>query len=411
MSERRERQRAEKESEDGEKETLQAADEPQQRPSSGEATAATGSRRASAAADQQQTSYSGLAPAPAAELADTRSIKLDFLFSASQSPTMCNQCSALKARITEARIYNLYAIREDEIHIDSLATASQIMDATGGGLGSPAPRLLPAADKDRWSGLGVNPKPPACCTPIAPAPWFTVPTGRRRGRRTDRPLPRETLILANGFQALGDRVSPARPRGSPAASQPVNDARARPSRNIVRENPRGGRPAAQPSTLVVGSSMVRHVSLEATETLCYPGARVTDITSSIAPAMREFPTASTAIVHVGSNDIRLQQSQKLVDDFETLIHTVLDTGKRCVVSGPIPSPCFGDVNFSRLRQLHIWLKAYCCVLKIPYVDNFGTFWQRRELFGRDRRHLNGRGASLLACNMDLALQATRSTSK
>ena len=127
--------------------------------------------------------------------------------------------------------------------------------------------------------------------------------------------------------------------------------------------------------------------------------------------MRKFPTASTAIVHVGSNDIRLQQSQKLVDDFETLIHTVLDTGKRCVVSGPIPSPCFGDVNFSRLRQLHIWLKGYCCVLKIPYVDNFRTFWQRRELFGRDRRHLNGRGASLLACNMDLTLQSTRPTSK
>ena len=245
MSERRERQRAEKESENGEKET-QAADEPQQRPSSGEATAVTGSRRASAAADQQQTSYSGLAPAPAAELADTQSIKQDFLFSASQSPTMCDQCSALKARITEleARISNLYAIREDEIHIDSLAAASQIMDATGGGLGSPAPRLLPAADKDRWTGLGVNPKPPACSTPIAPAPWSTVPTGRRRGRRTDRPLPRETLILANGFQALGDRVSPARPRGPPAAFQPVNDAWARPLRNIVREKPRGGRPAA-----------------------------------------------------------------------------------------------------------------------------------------------------------------------
>ena len=333
---------------------------------------------------QQRTSYSGLAAALAAELADTRSIKQDFLFSASQSPRMCDQCSALKAKITEleARISNLYAIREDEIHIDSLAAASQIMDATV--LGSPAPRLLPAADRDRWTGLGVKPKPPACSTPIAPAPWSTVPTGRRRGRRTSRPLPREMLILANGFQALGKQASPAKPRGPPAASQPVNDAWARPSRTIVREKPRGGPPAALPSTLVVGLSMVRHVSLDATETLCYPGACVTDITSSIAPAMCEFPTASTAVVHVGSNDIRLQQSQKLVDDFETLIHTVLDTGKRCVVFGPIPSPCFGDVNFSRLRQLHIWLKGYCCASNIPYVDNFGTFWKRRELFGRDR---------------------------
>ena len=192
--ERRQSQRAERERHDKQltsDSSGPAADKLQQRPSSGQATAATSSRRASAAADQQRTSYSGLAPALAAELADTRSIKQDFLFSASQSPTMCDQCSSLKAKITEleARISNLYAIREDEIHIDSLAAASQIMDATD--LGSPAPRLLPAADRDRWTGLGVKPKPPACSTPIAPA------------TRTNRMLVSVSLSLRK--QSLGPR--------------------------------------------------------------------------------------------------------------------------------------------------------------------------------------------------------------
>ena len=46
------------------------------------------------------------------------------------------------------------------------------------------------------------------------------------------------------------------------------------------------------------------------------------------------------------------------------------SGKRCVVSGPIPSICFEDVNFSRVWQLHIWLKGYCNISSIPFADNF-----------------------------------------
>ena len=158
----------------------------------------------------------------------------------------------------EGRISNLYSIREDGIHIDSLAAASQIMEATD--LGSPAPCFLPATDRDRWTGLGAKPKSLACSTPIVPAPWSTVPTGRRRGRRTSRPLAQETLILENGFQALDGLSQPeqatlSKPRSrgravlaSPVhrwamhpratapplgASQPMNDAWTRPSRTIV----------------------------------------------------------------------------------------------------------------------------------------------------------------------------------
>ncbi|KAJ8333496.1 hypothetical protein SKAU_G00415040 [Synaphobranchus kaupii] len=209
-------------------------------------------------------------------------------------PTLCNQCPSLRAKINEleGRISNLYSIREDEILIDSLAAASRIMEATD--LESSAPCFPPAADRDRGTELGAKPKSPACSTPIVSAPWSTVPTGRRRGRRTGRPLPREKLSLENRYQVLDElsrpeQATPSQPRSRGSAvpvsavhrgtmhppvtahplgaSQPLNGAWTRPSRSIVREKPPRVPPTGPPTTLVVGSSMVRHLNFFSAETL------------------------------------------------------------------------------------------------------------------------------------------------
>ena len=153
--------------------------------------------------------------------------------------------------------------------------------------------------------------------------------------------------------------------------------------------------------------MVRHVHCPNTETFCYPGAQVLHINSKLHELLRDNPSASTVVTHVGSNDIKLQQSEKLKDDFKTLIDTVLESGRQCVISGPLPSPRFGDVKFSRMRQLHIWLKKLCCTMGIPFVDNFHVFWKRPDLFARDGLHLNGKGKRLLAHNIELTLKSCR----
>ncbi|KAL2085094.1 hypothetical protein ACEWY4_018414 [Coilia grayii] len=141
------------------------------------------------------------------------------------------------------------------------------------------------------------------------------------------------------------------------------------------------------------------------ETWCLPGARVEDVQARVPEVVEQHPTTSAIVVHVRSNDIRLQQSEKLKSDFTSLIQTILATGKKCVVSGPIPSACFSDMQFSRIRQLHVWLMGHCSRENVPFVDNFGSFWRRRSLFARDGRHLNRAGVSQLASNLELALEA------
>ncbi|XP_063042848.1 uncharacterized protein LOC134437282 isoform X2 [Engraulis encrasicolus] len=178
-------------------------------------------------------------------------------------------------------------------------------------------------------------------------------------------------------------------------------------RQITREQPAHSEPR-RTSTVLIGSSMVRHVTLRNAQTWCLPGALVADVQSNVPDALSQYPTATTLIVHAGSNDIRLQQSKKLESDFLSLINTLRSTGKKYAISGPIPSVCFSAFQFSRIRQLHVWLMRHCRQEAIPYVDNFSAFWNRRNLFARDGRHLNRSGARLLATNLELTLEAHRS---
>ncbi|TWW54216.1 hypothetical protein D4764_0264650 [Takifugu flavidus] len=101
------------------------------------------------------------------------------------------------------------------------------------------------------------------------------------------------------------------------------------------------------------------------QTFCHPGARVAEVTSSALQLSAQHPSASTLVLEAGINDLKFQQSEVLKQDFISLVDRLLDTGKRLIISGPLPPPRYGDVVTSRLHQLHLWLKGYCLGNSIP----------------------------------------------
>ena len=239
----------------------------------------------------------------------------------------------------------------------------------------------------------------ACCRQ-GPAPLRKdVPPGASLDASAAPPVSNPTTVRA---PHRSHRPPPQRPRGRPAAHHP-------PRRQLpTKSPPPSSSLPAPPAVLVVGSSMVRHVVLPKAQTLCFPGARVLDIKVKLPSLLDQYPSASTVILHIGSNDIKAQQSEKLKKDFISLIDTLLDSRAQCVISGPMPSPCWGDIKFSRLLNLHIWLKGYCRSLGIPFIDNFTTFLDRPTLFRYDGLHLNWSGSRLLANNMALTLKSCKS---
>ena len=160
-----------------------------------------------------------------------------------------------------------------------------------------------------------------------------------------------------------------------------------------------------PSLLVIGTSLVRHVAVRNGRTFCHPGASVNNIITAALHLSAQYRSASVLVLEAGVNDIKIQQSEALKEDFTRLVDTLLDTGKQLILSGPLPSPCFGDVKYSRLRQLHTWLKGFCMSKSIPFVDNFTTFSNRPHFFRSDGLHPNLEGSRLLASNIELTLRS------
>ena len=76
--------------------------------------------------------------------------------------------------------------------------------------------------------------------------------------------------------------------------------------------------------VVIGSSMVRNIMVPREKTLCYPGARVKDITMLLLTILRQLPGTDAVVVHVGSNDIRRNSSEILKIDFKELILALND---------------------------------------------------------------------------------------
>lgn len=178
-------------------------------------------------------------------------------------------------------------------------------------------------------------------------------------------------------------------------------AHPRASREIHHQSP--ATRLRPPSVLIVGSPMVRNITLPAAKTLCYPGAHIQDIDSKIPQLLDENPSTTTIIIHVGTNDLRNNQSETLKKDFMKLMDSLLQTDRKFVVSGPLPCPSFGNIKFRRVLQLHTWLKGYCCSLNILFVDNFGTLLDHPYFFRHDGVH---HGSRLLAMNMELTLKSS-----
>ncbi|TWW77925.1 hypothetical protein D4764_11G0000460 [Takifugu flavidus] len=191
-------------------------------------------------------------------------------------------------------------------------------------------------------------------TPLKPRePWSVVARGAG-ARPSPPPLP-PYLPLDNSWLSPDEEPGSARSTWPPATILVRSNTRpAPPSPGSSPPPPhlqtvRGG-PQVQrtPAVLVVGTSVVRHVAVHDGRTFCHPGApRVVEVTSSALQLSAQHPSASTLVLEAGINDLKFQQSEVLKQDFISLVDRLLDTGKRLIISGPLPPPRYGDVITSR----------------------------------------------------------------
>ncbi|KAK3505701.1 hypothetical protein QTP70_004387, partial [Hemibagrus guttatus] len=94
-------------------------------------------------------------------------------------------------------------------------------------------------------------------------------------------------------------------------------------------------------TVIIGDSIVRHVRATAAKgkvhTRCLPGARVLDVSAQVPAILKK--NIGAVVLHAGTNDIRLRQTEILKKDFRSLVELVRTTSPTTgiIVSGPLPT--------------------------------------------------------------------------
>ncbi|KAF4072134.1 hypothetical protein AMELA_G00270870 [Ameiurus melas] len=82
----------------------------------------------------------------------------------------------------------------------------------------------------------------------------------------------------------------------------------------------------RPNAVIVRDSIVRNVRVASSKgkvhTHCFSGARVLDVAAHVSRILKKDERIGAVVLHVGTNDTRLRQSEVLKRDFSSLIETV-----------------------------------------------------------------------------------------
>ncbi|XP_048054375.1 uncharacterized protein LOC125273152, partial [Megalobrama amblycephala] len=178
-------------------------------------------------------------------------------------------------------------------------------------------------------------------------------------------------------------------------------------RTSNRFSPLSDAPTENPveSALVIGDSITRNMKIETPATIvtCLPGARAPDIKANLKVLANANRKYSKIIIHVGTNDVRLRQSEITKINIKEVCELASTMSGEVICSGPLPVRRSDEI-VSRLSSLNGWLSKWCPQNNIGFIDNWKSFWGRPDLLKRDGIHPSRDGAALLSSNMAHSVQ-------
>ncbi|XP_043993143.1 uncharacterized protein LOC122842912 [Gambusia affinis] len=238
----------------------------------------------------------------------------------------------------------------------------------------------PHLDKSAWPALSRN--PPSTSTPAPPkknkqaaatktAPPTPLPRTEQPAQ-TSKHSDSVGIPLKNRFSALQPE-----PLSETSPSNINNEARpTHPPPKTLKDKATTRKTKGTPKVLIVGDEAINGISHvcnpKKTRVISFPGDTVSDLTRKVLSLTADQP------------------------DIECLVGKLK---MKLFLSGPIPSPQWGDEKHSRLGMINKWLIKTCSTSSVTFIDNLWIYWQRFHLFGRGGRNLNKHGIKLLTANL------------
>ena len=156
------------------------------------------------------------------------------------------------------------------------------------------------------------------------------------------------------------------------------------------------------SAIYVGDSIVRKTESRLNKgedvVVCLPGARIEHVTERVEKIMGRGK-GGTILVHIGTNNADNEGTTAIVDKYRKLLKKTKEARVEQIILSRI-LPVFGNridgYRNSKRMAINGMVKRLCKEEDVGYVDLWGSFVGKEEMYVRDGLHLSGKGAAVFA---------------
>ena len=165
----------------------------------------------------------------------------------------------------------------------------------------------------------------------------------------------------------------------------------------------------------VGDSIVRKTDRVLNKgddvVVCLPGAKIEAITERVKNIVGSGKGGSV-LVHVGTNNVEREGTTAIVRKYRQLVRTLKQTRvEQVILSGVLPVMGRRGHKYRNCRgmAINMLVQKLCREDEVGFVDLWGSFVGRADMYMKDGLHLSGKGAAVFADKLSAAVDSDLGT--
>ena len=165
----------------------------------------------------------------------------------------------------------------------------------------------------------------------------------------------------------------------------------------------------------VGDSIVRKTDRVLNKgddvVVCLPGAKIEAITQRVKNIVGSGKGGSV-LVHVGTNNVEKEGTTAIVRKYRQLVRTLKQTRvEQVILSGILPVMGRRGHKYRNCRgmAINMLVQKLCMEEEVGFVDLWGSFVGRADMYMKDGLHLSGKGAAVFADKLSAAVDSDLGT--
>ena len=145
--------------------------------------------------------------------------------------------------------------------------------------------------------------------------------------------------------------------------------------------------------------------------VCLPGAKIEAITERVKNIVGSGKGGSV-LVHVGTNNVEREGTTAIVRKYRQLVRTLKQTRvEQVVLLGILPVMGRRGHKYRNCRgmAINMLVQKLCREEEVGFVDLWGSFVGRADMYMKDGLHLSGKGAAVFADKLSAAVDSDLGT--